>query len=163
MGRQVSTIQGMKEYYEEMASYREKVVCEFVELVKKELGDKWDPVGRSYFINQGDKLSRQYHEMTGEWPGLDIVATSVAEDFKKLLEKIEAASAALAEEDRLRYAKDVEKAVVRGWGIDQKEPIRAKPVAPTPTSQLCKKCNDLNEFAEPNQPDGSYLCFGCRT
>lgn len=27
---------------------------------------------------------------------------------------------------------------------------------------VCKRCNDLNPFAEPNQADGTYTCFGCR-
>lgn len=26
----------------------------------------------------------------------------------------------------------------------------------------CKRCHDFNSFAEPNQPDGSYVCFSCR-
>jgi hypothetical protein len=28
----------------------------------------------------------------------------------------------------------------------------------------CKKCNDFNEYATPNQPDKkSFICYGCRT
>lgn len=27
---------------------------------------------------------------------------------------------------------------------------------------ICKKCNTQNEQAEPNQSDGSYVCFNCR-
>jgi hypothetical protein len=26
----------------------------------------------------------------------------------------------------------------------------------------CKKCQDFNSYAEPNQSDGSFCCFGCR-
>lgn len=26
----------------------------------------------------------------------------------------------------------------------------------------CKSCNASNEYAEPNQNDGSYLCYDCR-
>lgn len=26
----------------------------------------------------------------------------------------------------------------------------------------CKKCNDFNEYAEANQDDGTFICFGCR-
>ena len=26
----------------------------------------------------------------------------------------------------------------------------------------CKTCNVINEYAEPNQKDGSYICFNCR-
>lgn len=29
--------------------------------------------------------------------------------------------------------------------------------------QICKKCNELYEYAEkPNQKDGSFICFSCR-
>ena len=27
---------------------------------------------------------------------------------------------------------------------------------------ICKRCGDLNAYAEPNQKDGSYKCFSCR-
>ena len=27
---------------------------------------------------------------------------------------------------------------------------------------ICKKCNAKNDYAEPNQSDGTYLCFECR-
>lgn len=30
------------------------------------------------------------------------------------------------------------------------------------TGHNCSKCNTLNEFAESNRPDGTYLCFECR-
>jgi hypothetical protein len=30
------------------------------------------------------------------------------------------------------------------------------------TGVVCRECKDKNDFAEPNQPDGSYICFGCR-
>lgn len=26
----------------------------------------------------------------------------------------------------------------------------------------CKRCEDFNEFAEPNQPDDTFLCYRCR-
>lgn len=26
----------------------------------------------------------------------------------------------------------------------------------------CVKCNEKNDYAEPNRADGSYMCFGCR-
>lgn len=26
----------------------------------------------------------------------------------------------------------------------------------------CKKCNISNEYANTNQPDGSFICYGCR-
>lgn len=28
--------------------------------------------------------------------------------------------------------------------------------------EVCGVCNSRNEFASPNQPDGSYICYGCR-
>lgn len=27
---------------------------------------------------------------------------------------------------------------------------------------VCKTCNSMNEYTEPNQKDGSYVCFNCR-
>ena len=27
----------------------------------------------------------------------------------------------------------------------------------------CKKCGTKNEYAEPNQPDNTYICYGCRS
>lgn len=30
------------------------------------------------------------------------------------------------------------------------------------TEVRCKECNDENEYAEPNQADGSYVCRKCR-
>lgn len=27
---------------------------------------------------------------------------------------------------------------------------------------VCRKCNAKNEYANPNQPDGSYVCYECR-
>jgi hypothetical protein len=33
----------------------------------------------------------------------------------------------------------------------------------TPAGQhVCSKCNEKNEYAEPNQSDGSYICYNCR-
>ncbi|HVI43052.1 MAG TPA: hypothetical protein VM577_20790 [Anaerovoracaceae bacterium] len=26
----------------------------------------------------------------------------------------------------------------------------------------CRKCKDFNEYAEPNQKDGSHMCYRCR-
>lgn len=31
-----------------------------------------------------------------------------------------------------------------------------------PSGCVCFRCNNKNEFAEPNQKDGRYLCFECR-
>lgn len=31
-----------------------------------------------------------------------------------------------------------------------------------PNGCVCKKCNSGNPFAEPNQADGTYICFECR-
>lgn len=27
---------------------------------------------------------------------------------------------------------------------------------------VCRKCNSKNEYAEPNQKDGTYVCYECR-
>ena len=27
----------------------------------------------------------------------------------------------------------------------------------------CRKCDNYNEYAEPNQVDGTFLCFSCRS
>lgn len=26
----------------------------------------------------------------------------------------------------------------------------------------CKKCREFNEYAEPNQEDGTFICYSCR-
>ena len=33
---------------------------------------------------------------------------------------------------------------------------------PKKTGFNCKKCNEFNQYSEANQPDGSFLCSGCR-
>lgn len=45
------------------------------------------------------------------------------------------------------------------YSTEAVEPI-AKPTIVVP--QVCKRCNEGNPWAEPNQPDGSFLCFSCR-
>ncbi len=40
------------------------------------------------------------------------------------------------------------------------EPPAAAPAKPEPV--VCAKCNMKNDFGEPNQSDGSYICYGCR-
>lgn len=30
------------------------------------------------------------------------------------------------------------------------------------TGSICKRCNSMNSYAEPNQKDGSYVCYECR-
>lgn len=27
---------------------------------------------------------------------------------------------------------------------------------------ICDKCSEFNEYAEPNQADGTYICYRCR-
>lgn len=34
--------------------------------------------------------------------------------------------------------------------------------ASVPTGHNCSRCGTHNEYAAPNQPDGSYVCYGCR-
>jgi len=31
-----------------------------------------------------------------------------------------------------------------------------------PDGLICQKCKNFYEFAEPNQPDGSLICYSCR-
>jgi hypothetical protein len=31
-----------------------------------------------------------------------------------------------------------------------------------PDGYFCSKCKNWYQFAEPNQPDGTLICFGCR-
>ncbi len=38
--------------------------------------------------------------------------------------------------------------------------IKPSPVTPGPV--ICKTCNMKNDYGEPNQKDGSYVCYGCR-
>lgn len=33
---------------------------------------------------------------------------------------------------------------------------------PKPQGCVCAKCGEKNEYAEPNQPDGTYRCPSCR-
>jgi hypothetical protein len=39
--------------------------------------------------------------------------------------------------------------------------MRVRP-AKTTMGVTCKSCNTINEFASPNRPDGSYVCYNCR-
>ena len=31
------------------------------------------------------------------------------------------------------------------------------------SGMVCKSCKNYNEYAEPNQNDGTFRCYGCRT
>lgn len=31
-----------------------------------------------------------------------------------------------------------------------------------PGGSVCRKCHERNQYAAPNQKDGSYICYGCR-
>ncbi len=43
------------------------------------------------------------------------------------------------------------------------QPLEGTPVvAVTKTGFNCTKCNDKNDFAESNQPNGTYVCYQCR-
>lgn len=39
-------------------------------------------------------------------------------------------------------------------------------IAPTEAKKSegasCRKCRDFNEYAEPNQEDGTFVCYSCR-
>lgn len=47
--------------------------------------------------------------------------------------------------------------------IKATKPIYSGPVShPIGGGVCCKQCRDINPYAEPNQPDGSFLCRQCR-
>ena len=51
------------------------------------------------------------------------------------------------------------------WGkyLKRDEEAKAKFFPPVPSGPcICKKCNEKNDYAEPNQPDGGYVCYQCR-
>lgn len=37
-----------------------------------------------------------------------------------------------------------------------------KPLKKDKDGEFCKKCDNFYEFAEPNQPDGTLICYSCR-
>ncbi len=43
--------------------------------------------------------------------------------------------------------------------LEGRQPLTAVSVS---TGCICKRCNSKNDFAAPNQKDGSYVCFECR-
>lgn len=45
-------------------------------------------------------------------------------------------------------------------GIDLAVPVEKKKKDSAGCS--CKKCKELFEYAEPNQPDGTLICWACR-
>lgn len=53
-----------------------------------------------------------------------------------------------------------------GWTImNPPIPIEAKPEAKKKSNKDgcdCKKCKEKYEWAEPNQEDGSFVCWECR-
>jgi hypothetical protein len=43
-------------------------------------------------------------------------------------------------------------------------PVLADTLRPKPKNgAACTRCGEFNEYAEPNQPDGTFKCFQCRT
>lgn len=49
------------------------------------------------------------------------------------------------------------------WHIPKEvETLQTIKAAPKVAGYNCKKCNEFCEFTEPNQPDGTFVCFGCR-
>lgn len=51
----------------------------------------------------------------------------------------------------------------RGMPGEGYVPTAAKSAeAKIPSGYRCKKCKTYNEYAESNQADGSYVCYGCR-
>lgn len=37
-----------------------------------------------------------------------------------------------------------------------------KKVSPNKDGCICTKCRELFPYAEPNQPDGTLICYSCR-
>jgi len=56
-----------------------------------------------------------------------------------------------AEVDLYQLAKDIE------------ELLNVKRDRSEPDGIICNKCMNFYHFAEPNQPDGSLICYSCRT
>jgi len=50
------------------------------------------------------------------------------------------------------------------WWHEAKEveTLQTIKAAPKVAGYSCKKCNEFCEFSEPNQADGSFICFKCR-
>lgn len=42
--------------------------------------------------------------------------------------------------------------------LEGKKPARKR----DKDGETCVKCQDFYEFAEPNQPDGTMICYACR-
>lgn len=40
---------------------------------------------------------------------------------------------------------------------------RARRIPHHPDGMFCRKCQSFYQFAEPNQPDGTLLCYSCRS
>lgn len=40
--------------------------------------------------------------------------------------------------------------------------VRGKATVAVNSGHSCKKCNEFNDYADSNQPDGSYVCYRCR-
>lgn len=52
-----------------------------------------------------------------------------------------------------------------GWSLPKRDPtpgIDAWAPKKKSCGAKCCKCKTFNEYAEPNQKDGSYICFECR-
>jgi hypothetical protein len=47
------------------------------------------------------------------------------------------------------------------WVEDEALPITFR--SPQPAGCSCVKCQDFNNYAEPNQPDGKFICWRCRS
>jgi hypothetical protein len=76
------------------------------------------------------------------------------------LEKLGEIAAKLDTGDREKQKELARQAVAAALG----RPVARQPGQNVPPTKIlnCDKCGTVNEFAEPNMPDGSYRCYSCR-
>lgn len=57
----------------------------------------------------------------------------------------------------------------RGWWVDINDEVTIVIQAPKTSAKVssvglyCKLCQDYASHAEPNRPDGSFICYSCRS
>lgn len=48
------------------------------------------------------------------------------------------------------------------WPTNLPEDTEERPLQEPPTGFNCSRCNERNEYASSNHPDGTYVCYRCR-